>query len=316
MFKLSDTSKYIIFLIFIAFTVLFYRGLKVNKSLVVKNDNLNSFISTATKESGNNLQSPAANAGQTGYSGNFFQEKFDRNYALEESPKIEKSADPYWSITSGGYLIFENGVGKTIQGVLQTDDKWRIYYFKDNPVDSDNGYRPQNIFRMVSKSNWLNLEQQSQFLITKYNLSASSNRNASNGLFFLNRYKDANNLYYAGIRVDGLATIKKKINGNYYTISQAKIFDGIYDIDKNPILLPQNKWIGLKSVAQNNPDGSVEIKLFIDRNGDNEWELALEGKDDGINYGGKPFYDSGHVGIRTDFMDVQFKNYSAKELKI
>lgn len=301
-------SYFLLILVFFAVAgVFFYRGFKSDlfSNLIIIDNNSDNSNSTTTISS-------SVSSNRVSDSKKIFIENFGKEYILEES-SIEESNDPNWSVSAGGYLIFKNGIGETVQGNLPDNDKWRISYNQDNPIDSDNGYHPQNIFRLVMKDKWLNYEQTAYFRITKDNLSDSPNRRASNGLLFFNRYKDADNLYYTGIRVDGLATIKKKIEGNYYTIIEKKVFDGIYDIDENPTLLPKNIWVGLKSVIKNNPDGSIDIKLFIDKNETGEWELLIESKDDGEIYGGKAFLTAGHTGIRTDFMDVEFKNYEVKE---
>jgi hypothetical protein len=96
-------------------------------------------------------------------------------------------------------------------------------------------------------------------------LSDSEYRNESNGVLLFNRYKDGDNLYYSGIRVDGQAVIKKKIKGKYFTLVEKELFgkDGDYDRKSNPNLIPQGKWIGIKSVLKNEGE-AVDIKLYVD----------------------------------------------------
>ena len=43
--------------------------------------------------------------------------------------------------------------------------------------------------------------------------------------------------------------------------------------------------------------------------------VVASAEDDGSEYGGAAFYGSGRSGIRTDFMDVEFDDYLAEELK-
>jgi hypothetical protein len=50
----------------------------------------------------------------------------------------------------------------------------------------------------------------------------------------------------------------------------------------------------------------VTLRLAVDGT------AVLETVDDG-RIGGPPIRDAGFVGIRTDFMDVEFHNYSATE---
>ena len=226
---------------------------------------------------------------------------------------MSESPNPNWWLNSGGRFTVQNGIGATIQGALSTADRWYKEYASSNPVDTDGGAHPQNIFRLVTKSKWQNLSQEAHLMINKYNLSSSPERYDPNGLLFFNRYIDGNNLYYTGIRVDGTAVVKKKIDGDYYTISQTKIFPDTYNRSTNPNLLPVGQWLGLKSEVTTNNDGTVNIKVYVDKSNNNSWELVINTKDDGKSYGGKAITGSGYAGIRTDFMDVQMDNYKISE---
>jgi hypothetical protein len=144
-------------------------------------------------------------------------------------------------------------------------------------------------------------------------LSKSPNRNASNGILLMLRYQDGDSLYYAGLRVDGSAVIKKKINGRYITLAQEKIFDGIYARETSPNLLPKNKWLGIKSEVKNE-NNSVRIKLFGDLNETGEWQKILEVVDSKNISGSEPIYKEGFQGIRTDFMDVEFKDFRVEKI--
>ena len=123
----------------------------------------------------------------------------------------------------------------------------------------------------------------------------------------MNRYQNGNNLYYAGIRVDGNAIIKKKLNGKYYTLASSKIFPGTYNRISNPNLLPKNKWIGLKTEVTN-VNGKVNIKLYVDEGRTGNWVLVLDKTDSGGRFG-TPITSAGYGGIRTDFMDVEFEEF-------
>jgi len=162
----------------------------------------------------------------------------------------------------------------------------------------------------VTRNTWQNAQEEAYFKITADNLSASPNRNASNGILFFNRYQDGNNLYYTGIRVDGAAVIKKKQNGAYTTLIYNKIFSGTYDHAKNPNLLPKNTWIGLRSETVNNVNGSVTIRLYLDEGWTGVWQLVAEA----VDKGSSPILKTGYGGIRTDFMDVLFENFRFKTL--
>lgn len=241
------------------------------------------------------------------------------NNTLQETGKMSDSADANWWLNSGGIAYFDqNGhpVG-TNEGNLDKNSRWQKLYAKTNSQDTDGGYRPQNIFRLVTRSKWQNESQQMYFYIDNVNLSKSKNRNESNGVLFFNRYQDGDNLYYAGFRVDGDAVIKKKIGGTYYTMAEKNLWTNgkKYAITDNPNLLPLKTWIGLKTEVRNIDDNTVDIKLYIDKSGKGDWQLALETQDKNNQYGDAPFLSPGYGGIRTDFMDVRFKNYSITNLQ-
>lgn len=240
---------------------------------------------------------------------------FNTKGILAEAGNAFRSTSPYWWLNSGGLMYIESGMGQTIHGELPTRNPWRELYARTNPVDTDLGYHPQNIFRAVTRSQWEDLRQQAYFRVADDNLSASLNRNESNGLLLFNRYKDADNLYYAGIRVDGTAVIKKKIGGTYYTLAQAPLFaDGrTYDRVRNPNLIPKDTWIGVRSEVVTTPHKTVDIKVFVDVGATGNWKLAAEAMDQGENYG--PVIDGeGYAGIRTDFMDVDFRSFRIEDL--
>jgi len=241
-------------------------------------------------------------------------EDFDATSMLKEAGSMDSSESPKWWLSSGAYFYNINGVGSTILGALPSLNSRRVSYYLANPLDTDNGYYPQNIFRLVLRSQWQNYTQEAYFKIIKDNPTKSPNRNASNGLLLFNRYQNEFNLYYTGIRVDGYAVIKKKINGTYYTMAYKQLISGSeYDATTNPDLLPKNIWIGLRSVVQNNNDGTVSIKLYVDNGKTGNWVLAAEAEDDGRTYGGRALMNAGYAGIRTDFMDVEFDNYKIRE---
>ena len=251
---------------------------------------------------------PAAPVGST------FNYTFDSPGTVVEAGRMSDSVSPYWWLSSGAYLHVGSGVGSTIQGTLPSNDYWRRYYAQTSATDTDNGYRPQNLFRLVTRSRWQNFRQQIYFRIRRDNLSASPNRNASNGLLLMSRYLDQNNLYYAGIRVDGAAVIKKKYLGKYYTMAYARMFTGaLYDRTSNPSLLPKDLWLGVRAELRNNPDGTVRITLYIDP-GPGGWVLVFDVLDNGVAFGGPAITSSGYGGVRTDFMDVELENYWAVKL--
>lgn len=238
---------------------------------------------------------------------------FNSPGTLYEAGSETETTSPYWWVNSGARLQISGGMGMTNQGELPLRDRFRLLYAASNPLDTDFGKYPQNTFRLVSRNDWENVRVSAQFRIIKDNLTNTPNRNASNGLLFMSRYADSQSLYYAGIRVDGAAVIKKKYQGSYYTMAYKKIFDGTYSA-ASPNLLPHDEWIGLRSETVTNSDGSVAVRLYMQREG-GAWTLLLEAVDDGKKYAGTPPIAGSHaVGIRTDFMDVQFKNYRSETI--
>lgn len=244
-----------------------------------------------------------------------FFENFGKKSTLNESASMESSPSSDWWLNSGGQMKFQKGAGWTIQKKLSSRSSWKKLYQRENSKDTDGGKCPQNIFRLITRTSWQDFSQEAHFRIKKFNLIESSNRNASNGLLLLSRYEDSDNLYYAGVRVDGYAVIKKKINGEYFELDYSRYFsqkEYSRQSKSRSHLLPKNKWIGLKSEIRNLDGGKVEIKLFIQQK--KKWILAAEALDEPGKYGGDAISDEGHAGIRTDFMDVEFDKYRLNEL--
>ncbi|MFA6552028.1 MAG: hypothetical protein WCT19_00835 [Candidatus Paceibacterota bacterium] len=234
---------------------------------------------------------------------------FSVNGTLYEAGTMEDSSSPYWWLNSGGLFYLKNGTGQTIQGELATTSTWRLAYFHANPLDTDDGFHPQNLLRLVLRSKWQNFSESAYFKINKYNNGASPNRNGSNGILLFNRYLDGFNLYYTGLRVDGSAVIKKKQNGIYYTMAYKKILPGTYSRDNNINLIPTNIWIGIKSQVTTDKNNNVVINLYTDIGKTGNWTFVASSTDNGSNFGSGKILDAGFAGIRTDFMDVQFDDY-------
>lgn len=240
-----------------------------------------------------------------------YNEDFEKDLTIEENWPIKKSGDRNWWVSSGAYLYYQDGVGKTIQGNLDASDEWVDKFYRANAADTANGYRPQNIFRLVYKKRARDFTQSVYGKINYYEISDSENRNASNGILLFNRYQDEFSLYYAGVRVDGQAVIKKKLNGTYSTLAVSPLFAGQYDRDKNPNLIPLDTWIGIKTVVTTLDKKSTKISLYTDVGRTGNWTLALEVVDDGKQYD-KAITRAGYGGIRTDFMDASFDDFSFK----
>ncbi len=248
--------------------------------------------------------------------GSTFDYLFDSVGSLNETGAMNESSSPYWWVNSGGRLTLDGSLGSTIKGATSITDSWRLAYAASNPVDTDGGAHPQNLFRLVTKSTWQNVSAQAQFYISADHFSTSPNRNASNGLLLMNRYADlGQTLYYAGIRVDGTAVIKKKYKGTYYTMAQKAVFPGTYGTpSNNKNLLPHNEWVSLKSEVVTSASGAVTIDLYMKRANETSWTKLLESTDSGQYGGTPPITAAGFEGIRTDFMDVQFNNYHLEKI--
>lgn len=233
------------------------------------------------------------------------------NTTVQETGSMSTSKSSLWWLSSGAYFVLRDGIGRSSAGMLGANDPWRLTYAKTNPVDTENGYRPQNIFRLLTRTEWNNFTQEAQVKMTAYNKTASPNRNASNGIQFMNRFKTDGSAYYTAIRVDGKAVIKKKVDGKYYTLGQATVLPGTYNQTSNPNLIPLNTWIGLRSVVQDNSNGSVTIKVYVDRYNNGDWKLAVQATDNGTR--GRTLKGKGYAGIRSDFSDIQFRAYRLSE---
>ncbi|HZX50020.1 MAG TPA: hypothetical protein VFE94_02600 [Candidatus Paceibacterota bacterium] len=235
---------------------------------------------------------------------------------IQETGGMEASDSEEWWVNSGAQVEKTESGFQTIQGELPWYSWWRIRYLLSNPVDTDNGEHPQNILRFVNKSKWENGQQTMYVRVHRLNMSASPERGAWSGIFFLHRYKDGDNLYYAGIRQDGAAVIKKKMNGVYYTMAYAPWYkeEAPYNREINPNLIPGKQWIGLRTLITSNEDGSVLIRLLLDEEGNGSWQTALEARDEGSQYGGDPIRGEGHGGMRSDFMDMEFRDYKVEPL--
>jgi hypothetical protein len=241
-----------------------------------------------------------------------FLYSFSVNGRLSEAGADAESTSPYWWLNSGAYMYLVDGVGTTVQNDLSLKDKWRLLYNKENAVDTDAGLHPQNIFRLITRQVWqANVREETDFNFIKYNVSLSTERDVWNGALHFLRYQDQDNLYYAGMRVDGHVVIKAKKNGNYYTMAEAPFWTGTaYDRNTNPVpLIPMNKWIAMRSEIRTNQNGSVTISLFVDDGKTGKWKTALTATDNGTSYGGAPILSGGFGGFRTDFYDIKFDNF-------
>lgn len=241
------------------------------------------------------------------------RETTGRPWLIRETGKMNESPDSNWWVNSGAQISRNGDTLSTIQGKLPDTDHFRMLYAISNPVDTDNGYRPQNILRLVTRAKYSNVVQQVFFNISHINASDSPNRNQSNGVLFFHRYQDGDNLYYAGIRVDGTAVLKKKFKGKYRTLKSVTVYPGAYQRDRLPNLLPVNRWIGMKTEIEDTTGHGVAVSLYIN---DNQlglgWTRVLHAMDSCIAE--ECITKAGYAGIRSDFMDVRFESYQVSEI--
>ncbi len=246
-----------------------------------------------------NTKSAAATENSTLYT-------FNSPGTLYESASLNLSTSPYWWLLSGGKLIIENGVGKTIQGALSPLDPMRLASKGNSSLDS--GAHPQNAFFLLSREPMQNGSFEIDTRRIADNLSLALNRKPYIGESLIARYQDANNYYYAGIRADGAAVIKKKTNGVYQTLSQKQIFPGTYNSETNPDLIPLGVTIGLKLTITNNSSGQPTLSFYTDVSNTGVWKLALSATDDPVKFGAT-ISNAGLVGIQSDNADATFDNF-------
>lgn len=242
-----------------------------------------------------------------------YEADFDSGRQISEASSFSASSDPYWWLNSGAWLDIEDGVGKTVHGPIADGSRWQVAYERHNTYSTSGGRYPQNIFRLLTMGTWKDFTQETDFRIDANNFVNTEKRNESNGVFLMNRYLDEDNLYYAGLRVDGNAVIKKKIGGVYHVLAIAPAYEGTYERSAKPTLLPLDQWMGLRTVVADR-DGGVDISLYTRPAPDAEWALAATAFDPAAGGAwGDPLLAEGHGGLRTDFMDVSFDDYSIAE---
>jgi hypothetical protein len=234
---------------------------------------------------------------------------------LEEAENYDASlSDSYWLNSGARTYIYGTSSIQTIFGDLEKGSKWQLAYMASNPVDTENGFHPQNLFRLFTKDAYGDGTYQTYFKITKTILSQSPNRNESNGVLIMLHAKDNDNLYYAGLRVDGTAVIKKKIAGQYMTLGEVPVFAfAKYSKDSNPNLLPVNAWLGVQVKIKNLPHDQEDIALSIDIGDSGVWVPVIHTID--IPQNGMPTLPlPAHAGLRTDFMEVEMKDFMVTSL--
>lgn len=245
----------------------------------------------------------------------FLIDNFYINKNYEEVSEEERDFSDRWWINSWGSFYVKDGVWKSIQWKVKEWTKWQIKYKEHNWwLDTDWWFYPQNLFRLISNKKFWNFNQYAYFKINRYMLSNSKNRYESNWFLLFNRYKDSDNLYYAWIRVDGAAVIKKKLKWEYYTLASHKVYNWSYDRNENPNLIPINKWIWVKTEIKDLGSDKVSIELYVDTKNNWKWTLALRVIDDGKSTWWNIIKGEWYTWVRTDFMDFEIDKYYVKEI--
>jgi hypothetical protein len=255
------------------------------------------------------MRAQSASAASTASVSSPFHYHFRVSGVLQESASMNESSSPYFWLNSGGQLILENGRGETVQGKLLGINPWRLLYAVSNALDTDGGYQPQNIFRLVTRSVWDDFAQSIRFRIEQINLTDTPNRDGYSGVLLMTRYQDGDNLYYAGIRMDGLAVIKKKYRGTYYTLASERVFNGDYDKWSNPNLIPEDHWMRIRTTTQDLGGGRVGIALWLDEDDNGSYRKIAETVDVPGTNGNDTISGPAHAGVRTDYLDALFDDY-------
>ena len=230
---------------------------------------------------------------------------------LEEAGGYESSLNNLYWLNSGALAyVYGSTSIRTLTGDLEKGSKWQRAYMVSNPIDTENGYHPQNLFRLFTKAVFSDAVYQTYFKITKIVLSQSPNRNESNGVLIMFHAKDNANLYYAGLRVDGTAVIKKKTTGDYMTLGEVPVFAfAKYDKNSNPNLLPLDVWLGVQVKIKELPLKQEDITLSIDIGNSGMWVPMIHVIDTFQN-NVPTLFEPSHAGLRTDFMEVQMKDFT------
>lgn len=90
----------------------------------------------------------------------YFYENFEIENTLFEAGSMNETQSPYWWLNSGGIFYSEGGTGKSVQGELPSDNFWRELYNKNNPWETDNGFHPMNIYRLVTRNQCKNFTKE------------------------------------------------------------------------------------------------------------------------------------------------------------
>ena len=198
---------------------------------------------------------------------------------------------PYWQSASGSLFARNNYAWTGAPDTIVSN------------ASSSNG-TGSAIFRLFTKRTDFG-DVSVRFKLFNQGLVTTTRTPAQNydGVHIWLRYQDETKLYVASVnRRDGWIVIKKKgpggpsNGGSYYDLAPAVRF-----------AVPYRSWHTVEARAQNQNDGSVELKLLV--NG----SVLISAVDRGT--GGAPLLAPGRVGIRGDNCDFFFDEFRVDSIE-
>jgi hypothetical protein len=237
-----------------------------------------------------------------------FSYTFNTPGTLYEAASAGESTSPYLWLKRGAELIIGSNVGQTLTGALAANDPWHKTYASLFPTPSDSGAHPQNMFALFSKATMGNGAASIYLKRNADNLANATNRSPYVGESILARYQSDQTYYLASIRADGYAVIKRKANGTYTTLAQAKVFSGTYDPVTNYDLIPKNTWIGLKFDVED-VAGATKLVLSTDVGQTGSWKQVASYTDTS----GSRITAAGPVGVQSDYADASLDSFTISD---
>jgi len=257
-----------------------------------------------------------------------------------------KSGGEEWfmNLADPGHDLRVGGEGPPTTFVQQNDDgSWKVEGTEVRyGVLTSSGYHPDLITTlnqgdlaakgyMQSPNDWKNVEMTGYFKVNSFTdsnqnggphieLVARSGRNTNdigtvNGL---SRQCEATT-YHSNTYIDGRVKFEKDLEHTIgYTTGDPQKRHAT-----SPLL---GRWIGLKAVFYNLPDGSVRLEQWIDENSNNNWHRVLKFTDSGNWGGGQPNCGGPDTQVITwggpiaifrwdNLEDMDVKFFSVREIK-
>lgn len=251
-------------------------------------------------------------------------------YINMENPNHDPRTDPQTTLARNNNIDGDNS-----WKIQNTEVRYNVF--------TSSGYKPQLITTlnqtelakkgyMQSPNDWKNVEITGYFKINSFTNSTTNGaahielvaRGAknTNDETLINGLpaKCESTTYHSNTYETGRVKFEKDLEHiQGYTTGDKEKLHAI----KKPLL---GRWIGIKAVFYNLPDGSVKLEQFIDENSNNDWHRVLSYIDDGHWGGGYPECGGSDNQIITwggpiaifrwdniDNMDV--KDFSIREIK-